>query len=62
MAAAIVLADVATKELVEATFAHGEYWPAFNVADIGITLGAAALILDAMFIAPRKGASQRAPR
>jgi lipoprotein signal peptidase len=53
---------VATKELVEATFAHGEYWPAFNVADIGITLGAAALILDAMFIAPRKGASQRAPR
>lgn len=40
----------------------GWHWPAFNVADIGITLGAAALILDAMFIAPRKSASQGAQR
>jgi signal peptidase II len=38
----------------------GWHWPAFNVADIGITVGAAALILDA-FIAP-KSAPQQAPR
>ncbi len=36
----------------------GWHWPAFNVADIGITAGAAALILDAMFVAPRKSAPQ----
>ena len=40
----------------------GWHWPAFNVADTGIALGAAALILDAMFIAPRKSASQGAQR
>ena len=38
----------------------GWHWPAFNVADIGITVGAAALILDA-FIAP-KSAAQAGPR
>lgn len=40
----------------------GWHWPAFNVADIGITVGAAALILDAMFVASRKGAAQGAQR
>lgn len=40
----------------------GWHWPAFNVADMGITVGAAALILDAMFVAPRKSAAQGAPR
>lgn len=40
----------------------GWHWPAFNVADIGITVGAAALVLDAMFVAPRKSAAQGAPR
>lgn len=40
----------------------GWHWPAFNVADIGITVGAAALILDAMFVAPRKSAAESAPR
>ena len=40
----------------------GWHWPAFNVADIGITVGAAALIFDAMFVAPRKSAAQGAPR
>ncbi len=29
--------------------AFGYHWPAFNVADSGITLGAAALILDSLF-------------
>ena len=42
--------------------AAGWHWPAFNVADMGITVGAAALILDALFIAPRKSAAQGAPR
>lgn len=37
----------------------GWHWPAFNVADIGITVGAAALIIDAMFVAPRKSAAQQ---
>ena len=40
----------------------GWHWPAFNVADIGITVGAAALIFDAMFVAPRKSAAQGASR
>jgi signal peptidase II len=40
----------------------GWHWPAFNVADIGITIGAAALIFDAMFVSPRKSAAQGAPR
>ena len=40
----------------------GWHWPAFNVADIGITVGAAALILDSVFIAPRARASQDALR
>ena len=40
----------------------GWHWPAFNVADIGITMGATALILDAMLVAPRKSKAQRTPR
>lgn len=40
----------------------GWHWPAFNIADIGITLGAVALVLDAMFVAPRKSGPQSAPR
>ena len=40
----------------------GWHWPAFNVADIGITVGAAALIFDGLFVAPRKGEAQSAPR
>lgn len=40
----------------------GWHWPAFNIADIGITVGAAALILASMFVAPRENASQGAPK
>ena len=40
----------------------GWHWPAFNVADIGITVGAAVLIFDSFFVAPRKSAAQGAPR
>jgi signal peptidase II len=40
----------------------GWHWPAFNIADIGITAGAAALVLDAMFVAPRKSGQQSAPK
>lgn len=40
----------------------GWHWPAFNVADVGITVGATALVLDAMFVAPRKSGAQSAPR
>jgi len=28
----------------------GWYFPAFNIADVGITLGAIALIVDALFL------------
>ena len=38
----------------------GWHWPAFNIADIGISVGAAALILDAVLFAPRKRAAQGA--
>jgi len=40
----------------------GWHWPAFNAADIGITVGAAALIFDGLFFAPRKSTAQGAPR
>ena len=40
----------------------GWHWPAFNVADIGISVGATALVFDAVFIAPRKSPAQPAPR
>lgn len=40
----------------------GWHWPAFNMADIGITLGAATLILDAIFVAASKSTTQGAPR
>lgn len=40
----------------------GWHWPAFNVADIGITLGAAALLLDSWFMAQPKNAAQGIPR
>lgn len=30
----------------------GYHWPAFNVADMGITVGAAILVLDSLFTAP----------
>ena len=37
-------------------FHWGEHhWPAFNVADTGITMGAAALILDSLFVRGEKG-------
>ncbi|MBL8383218.1 MAG: lipoprotein signal peptidase [Burkholderiales bacterium] len=36
----------------------GWHWPAFNIADIGITVGAGLLILDGLFVAPRKSASR----
>ena len=37
-------------------FHWGEHhWPAFNVADTGITMGAAALILDSLFVRGGKG-------
>ena len=31
------------------------HWPAFNVADTGITMGAATLILDSLFVRGGKG-------
>lgn len=37
-------------------YLSGWHWPAFNIADIGITTGAMALILGAMFFAPEKTA------
>ena len=40
----------------------GWHWPAFNIADIGITVGAAALILEAMFVAPRRSVPQGTQR
>ncbi len=35
----------------------GWHWPAFNIADIGVTGGAAALILGAMFFAPERNSA-----
>lgn len=32
----------------------GHHWPAFNVADSGITIGAALLLADALFSRPEK--------
>ena len=40
----------------------GWHWPAFNVADIGITVGAAVLVFDGLFVAPRNSAAQSEPR
>jgi signal peptidase II len=31
------------------------YWPAFNLADSGITLGVAAIVIDGLFRQPRSG-------
>ncbi len=31
----------------------GYHWPAFNIADSGITIGAMLLLIDAMFLQPR---------
>lgn len=36
----------------------GWHWPAFNIADIGITVGAATLVLGTMFVSPRKSTSE----
>lgn len=40
----------------------GWHWPAFNVADVGITVGAAVLIFDGLFFAPRKSTARGTPR
>ncbi|MEO5338365.1 MAG: signal peptidase II [Magnetospirillum sp. WYHS-4] len=34
--------------------AFGYHWPAFNLADSAITVGAAALVLDSLFAGPEK--------
>ena len=48
------LADGAVVDFLD--FHWGEHhWPAFNVADTGITMGAAALILDSLFVRGGKG-------
>ena len=31
------------------------YWPAFNVADSGITIGVAVIVIDGLFRQPRSG-------
>ena len=36
------------------------HWPAFNAADTCISAGAALLLLDAVFVAPRKSAAKAA--
>jgi signal peptidase II len=36
--------------------AAGWHWPAFNVADSGITVGAALLVIDALFSSRRPAA------
>lgn len=40
----------------------GWHWPTSNLADVGITLGAATLILETMFVSPRNRAAGGAPR
>ena len=48
------LADGAVVDFLD--FHWGEHhWPAFNVADTGITMGAATLILDSLFVRGGKG-------
>ena len=48
------LADGAVVDFLD--FHWGEHhWPAFNVADTGITMGAATLILDSLFVGGGKG-------
>ena len=48
------LADGAVVDFLD--FHWGEHhWPAFNVADTGITMGAVALILDSLFVRGGKG-------
>lgn len=44
--------------------AMGYHWPAFNVADAGITGGIALILIDGLFLAPRRAAdpSTAAPR
>ena len=39
----------------------GWHWPAFNVSDLAITVGVAALLLDAMFAALRTRAVEKPP-
>lgn len=43
-------------------YAAGWHWPAFNFADIGISMGAAALIFEGVFLAPPKKPAQDARR
>ena len=37
----------------------GYHWPAFNLADTGITVGAAILIIDSLFMKPEKPKNNR---
>jgi signal peptidase II len=40
---------------------QGHYWPVFNVADMGVTIGASLLVLQAMRTRPRPEATVAAP-
>jgi signal peptidase II len=37
----------------------GYHWPAFNLADTGITIGATILIIDSLFMKPEKPKNNR---
>ncbi|MBT4890353.1 MAG: signal peptidase II [Rhodospirillales bacterium] len=39
----------------------GHHWPAFNVADSGITIGAVILVLDSLLRKPENGESSGSP-
>jgi signal peptidase II len=41
------------RDFIDVTYWQGKHWPAFNVADSGICVGAAYLAIHAFFFAPK---------